>query len=127
MLAECGLSAPGHKNVDGLTVRDIAKKHKLDKVLQYLDRNEKREAPPGKLSAIRKKSNKEEGYLEELLYKYDELGNLIEKHIYKKGVFTTDIQIMYSSKTKLLSTVLTREVATDFMMILRFRDYEFFE
>ena len=54
MLAECGLSAPGHKNVDGLTVRDIAKKHKLDKVLQYLDRNEKREAPPGKLSAIRK-------------------------------------------------------------------------
>jgi hypothetical protein len=81
----------------------------------------------GKLSAIRKKSNKEEGYLEELLYKYDELGNLIEKHIYKKGVFTTDIQIMYSSKTKLLSTVLTREVATDFMMILRFRDYEFFE
>lgn len=81
----------------------------------------------GKLSAIRKSSNKDEGYLEELTFKYDELGNLVEKHIYKNGVFTTDIQIIYSSKTKLLQSVLTREVATDFMMILRFRDYEFFD
>lgn len=80
----------------------------------------------GKLAAIRKSSNKKEGYVEELLFKYDELGNLIEKHIYKNGIFTTDIQIIYSSKTKLLQTVLTREVSTDFLMILRFRDYEFF-
>ena len=42
MLAECGLSAPDHRNADGLTVRDIAKKHKLEKVLQHLDRSEKR-------------------------------------------------------------------------------------
>jgi len=81
----------------------------------------------GKLAAIRKSSNRKEGYQEELLFKYDELGNLIEKHIYKDGVFTTDIQIIYSSKTKLLQTVMTREVRTDFMMILRFNDYEFFD
>jgi antitoxin component YwqK of YwqJK toxin-antitoxin module len=80
----------------------------------------------GKLSAIRRSSNKKEGYTEELLFKYDELGNLIEKHIYKNGIFTTDIQIIYSSKTKLLQTVLTREVSTDFLMILRFKDYEYF-
>ena len=81
----------------------------------------------GKLSAIRKSSNKKEGYLEELTFKYDPLGNLIEKHIYKNGVFTTDIQIIYSTKTKLLQSVITREVATDFMTILRFRNYVFFE
>ena len=81
----------------------------------------------GKLSAIRKSSNKKDGYLEELTFKYDTLGNLVEKHIYKKGVFTTDIQIIYSSKTKLLQSVITREVATDSMMILRFRDYVFFD
>lgn len=81
----------------------------------------------GKLSAIRKSSNREEGYLQEFLFKYDELGNLIEKHIYKNGEFITDIQIIYSSKTKLLSSVITREVSTDFMMILRFNDYEFFD
>ena len=80
----------------------------------------------GKLSAIRKSSNRTEGFLEEFLFKYDELGNLIEKHIYKNGEFITDIQIIYSSKTKLLSSVITREVSTDFMMILRFNNYEFF-
>ena len=81
----------------------------------------------GKLSALRKASNREEGFVEEFLFKYDELGNLIEKHIYKNGVFTTDIQIIYNSKSKLLATVITRQVSTGFMMILRFKDYEFFD
>lgn len=81
----------------------------------------------GKLSAIRKSSNRQEGYLEELLFKYDELGNLIEKHIYRNGEFTTDIQIIYNSKSKLLATVITRQVSTGFMMILRFKEYEFFD
>lgn len=81
----------------------------------------------GKLAAIRKSSNRKEGYSEELLFKYDDLGNLIEKHIYRDGVFTTDIQIIYNSKSKLLSSVLTRQVSTGFITILRFRDYEFFD
>ena len=81
----------------------------------------------GKLSAILKSNNRDEGYLEETRFQYDELGNLIEKHNYKKGIFTTDIQIIYNSKSKLLSSVITRQVSTNFMMILRFKDYEFFE
>ena len=76
---------------------------------------------------IRKKSNQKEGYLEELLFKYDELGNLIEKQIYKNGVFTTDIQILYNSKSKLLASVITRQVSTGFMMIIRFKDYQFYD
>jgi hypothetical protein len=81
----------------------------------------------GKLAAIRKTSNQSEDILEELKFSYDELGNLMEKHIYKNGVFTTDIQIIYSSKTGLLSSVITRQVSTNFMLILRFLDYEFYD
>ncbi|MEJ6777043.1 MAG: hypothetical protein QNK85_06940 [Crocinitomicaceae bacterium] len=81
----------------------------------------------GKLSAIRKRSNLQQGFLEELLFRYDELGNLIEKHIYKNGVFITDVQIIYNTKSKLLATVITRQVSTGFMMILRFKDYDFYD
>ncbi len=80
----------------------------------------------GKLSAIRKMSNKKDGYLEEFEFKYDELGNIIEKHVTKKDVFTTDIQIVYNSKTRLLSSVITRQVSTGFITIVRFDNYEFF-
>lgn len=81
----------------------------------------------GLLGAIRKSSNREEGYLEELEFKYDDYGNLIEKHVKRKGIFTTDIQIVYNSKSKLISSVITRQVSTNFRMIIRFLDYEFFD
>ena len=80
----------------------------------------------GKLAAIKKTSNRKSGILEEMTFKYDELGNLLEKRIYRDGVFTTDIQIIYNSKTKLLSAVLTKQVSTGFMTIVRFNDYEFY-
>ena len=80
----------------------------------------------GKLAAVRKSSNLQEGYMEEFLFRYDELGNLMEKHIYKDGVFTTDVQIIYNSKTKLLATVITKQVSTGFLMILRFQYYDFY-
>lgn len=81
----------------------------------------------GLLAGIAKTSNRAEGILEESLFTYDLLGNLEQKHIYKNGVFTTDIQIIYNSKSHLLSSVITRQVSTNFMMILRFQDYEFFD
>lgn len=81
----------------------------------------------GKLSSIQQTSNRKNGIIEEFKFRYDELGNLIEKHVFKDGVFTTDIQIIYNSKTKLLATVITKQVSTGFMMILRFQDYEFYD
>lgn len=81
----------------------------------------------GKLSAIRKKSNQQEEYLEEFTFNYDELGNLIEKHIYRNGEFTTDIQIIYNSKSKLIASVITRQVSTGFLTIVRFKTYEFYD
>lgn len=81
----------------------------------------------GLLSAIHKTKSDQPDWSEQEFYKYDELGNLIEKHVYKNGEFTTDIQIIYNSKSKLLATVITREVSTGFLMILRFLDYSFYE
>lgn len=80
----------------------------------------------GKLAAIKKTSNRKSGILEEVTFKYDELGNLLEKRIYRNGEFTTDIQIIYNSKTKLLSAILTKQVSTGFITIVRFKDYEFY-
>ena len=80
----------------------------------------------GKLASIKKTSNRKSGILEEITFKYDELGNLIEKRVYRDGEFTTDIQIIYNSKTKLLSAVLTKQVSTGFMTIIRFKEYEFY-
>ncbi len=80
----------------------------------------------GLISAIRKKNNKHEEFTEEYTFEYDELGNLEQKHLYRKGEFTTDIQIIYNSKSKLISSVITRQVSTGFLMILRFRGFEYY-
>lgn len=71
------------------------------------------------------KKNKEQA-AEELQFVYDEYGNLEEKKLYKNGEFITDTEIIYNSKSKLMSSVIIRDVKTNFMMILRFKDYEYF-
>ena len=63
---------------------------------------------------------------EESIYQYDDFGNLLEKHVYRNGTFTTEFEMIYNEKSKLLSYVLTRDVSTNFIMILGFKDYEFF-
>lgn len=64
--------------------------------------------------------------IEEERFQYDKYGNLTEKHLYRNGVFTTDTQIVYSEQTKLMTAVIIREVKTDFLMIIRFGEYEYF-
>ncbi len=81
----------------------------------------------GKLAAIRKISNRSEVPVEEMEFDYDELGNLKEKLIYRKGVLKTNIQIIYNKKTLLLESVITTEEATGFMMVCRYRDYRFYD
>lgn len=110
-------------NADGYLVEKVENLKMTSGKIKYLyEYNEK-----GYLSAIRSAANINGIFAEEWFFKYDNFGNLIEKHIYKKGVFTTDIQIIYNIDTKLLSSVLTREVQTNFIMILRFQGYEFYE
>ena len=110
-------------NSDGyLLEKEESLKMTSGKVKQVYEYNAK-----GLISAIRSNATIDGKFAEEWFFKYDELGNLTEKHIYKNGIFTTDIQIIYNVDTKLLSSVLTRDVKTNFIMILRFMNYEFFE
>lgn len=71
------------------------------------------------------KKNKDQA-AEELQFVYDEYGNLEEKKLFRNGEFITDTEIIYNSKSKLMSSVIIRDVKTNFMMILRFKDYEYF-
>lgn len=112
-----------HFNEDGYLL-DVEENLKMtgNKYKYFYEYNDK-----GYISAIRSNADANGVFTEEWLFRYDEWGNLTEKHIYKNGVFTTDIQIIYNTDTKLLSSVLTREVSTNFIMILRFMGYEYFE
>lgn len=80
----------------------------------------------GKVASIQKTSNRKDGILKEEKFKYDNLGNLVEKHIYKNGEFVTDVQLVYNSKTKLLSSTIIRQVSTGFLTIVRYKNYRFF-
>lgn len=103
---------------------ETSKKYKMtsNSLSKKFEYNEK-----GLLAAIRKSSNVNGVYDEELLFKYDDLGNLLEKHIYKNGQYISDIQIIYNLDTKLLSSILTRTVETNFIKILRFKEITFYE
>lgn len=103
---------------------ETTKKYKMtsNHVSRKFEYNEK-----GLLAAIRKSSNINGVYDEELLFKYDDLGNLLEKHIYKNGQFISDIQIIYNLDTKLLSSILTRTIENNFIKILRFKEITFYE
>ena len=63
---------------------------------------------------------------QEIRFRYDDFGNLIEKHIYKNDKFITDIQVIYNLKTGLISSILTRDVATNFISILRFEAIKYY-
>lgn len=80
----------------------------------------------GWIASIKKTDSQSETPTEEIKFIYDEFGNLTDKHIYRNGIFTTEISLIYNAKTKLLSYALTREVATNFIMILGFKEYIFY-
>lgn len=62
---------------------------------------------------------------EEKKFLYDSFGNLEEIQFYREGNYVTETEMIYNEKTKLLRYVLTRDVATNFIGILDFKDYEF--
>ncbi len=64
---------------------------------------------------------------EETVFSYDEFGNLLEKKYNRDGVYITETQIIYNSKSNLMSAVLIREVKTNFIMAIRFQDYQYYE
>jgi hypothetical protein len=63
----------------------------------------------------------------ELHFTYDNYGNLLSKSVYKNGVFVTEYQVIYSTDSGLLSSVIMRDVATNFITIIRFDEVEFWD
>jgi hypothetical protein len=80
----------------------------------------------GLLSSIAIYENNGPNPIEENIFKYDALGNLIEKHTKRNGIFIKDLQIIYDNKTQLLGSFIQREVASNLMYIVRFKDYKFY-
>lgn len=64
--------------------------------------------------------NNSEKPIEELFFRYDDLGNLIERHVYKSGVFMEDLQLIYDPKTACLSSFILLNKTTGVMKIVRF-------
>jgi hypothetical protein len=58
---------------------------------------------------------------------YDELNNLEQVKYYRGEVYTTEKQMLYNKKSRLLKTVLTRDVATQMITILALDEYEFYD
>lgn len=81
----------------------------------------------GWISKIQTISSANSNANQEILFKYDEMGNVIAKEIYKNGDFLVDVQIIYNTKTGLISYLLSRDVKSNFITILKFNQYEYFD
>lgn len=81
----------------------------------------------GYLEGIRKLKNTDKTPLEEVVFTYDKFGNVDSKKLFSKGVFKTEYQIIYSEKTGLLSSVIIRDVSTNYMSIIRFATPTFWD
>lgn len=83
--------------------------------------------PKGFIESIKMFKGKNEIPVEELKFKYDEFGNVTEKLLYREGNYITETAILYNSKSNLMSSVLIRDVKTNFIMAIRFLEYEYYE
>ena len=81
----------------------------------------------GWISKIQTISSANSNANQEIIFKYDEMGNVIAKEIYKNGDFLVDVQIIYNTKTGLISYLLSRDVKSNFITILKFNQYEYFD
>lgn len=59
-------------------------------------------------------------------YTYDPIGNLLSSEMHRNGVYTTETQVVYNSKTGLVSSLLKRQIDTQLITILQLDNYEFF-
>jgi YD repeat-containing protein len=56
--------------------------------------------------------------VERLEYDYDANNQLIEQRVYRNGKYTTEVEFLYNEKSQLLTFILTRDVATNYLMVL---------
>jgi hypothetical protein len=70
--------------------------------------------------------NNSEKPVKEVQFKYDTYGNVIEKMHYIEGKFIGELQIIYDTKTQLLGSTIEKQAGSDLLLILRFKEIQFF-
>ena len=81
----------------------------------------------GLLTSINTYYDKHPEPVEALFFKYDDFGNIIERHENKQNVFIRDLQIIFDTKTGLLHSIIDRNPINNFMSIIRFTKYETYD
>jgi hypothetical protein len=61
-----------------------------------------------------------------IIFEYDDNQNVLAQHYYRNDIYITEFQIIYNQETMLLSVILTRDVKSNFITILKLTDYTFF-
>ena len=62
-----------------------------------------------------------------LSIEYDNFDNIMAQHYYRNGAYKTEHQFVYNSSTLLLSALLSRDIETNVITILKFSNYTFFD
>ncbi len=60
-------------------------------------------------------------------YTYDAIGNLLSSELHRNGVYTTETQVIYNSKTGMVSSLLKRQVDTQTITILNLDHYTYYD
>lgn len=66
-------------------------------------------------------------YTSKWTYEYDDHSNVMAQHYFKNEAYITENQLVYFQESLLLKAIITRDEATDFMTILQFTAYTYFE
>ncbi len=90
----------------------LISRRRLQSIYSYSDK--------GCISNITTSDISKETPLEEVRFAYDNYSNLLSKEVFKNGIFTTEYQVIYSNSTGLLSSILIREISSNFISIIRF-------
>ena len=61
-----------------------------------------------------------------IAYVYDPIGNLLSSELHRNGNYNTETQVIYNSKTGLVSSLLKRQIDTQLITILQLDKYEFY-
>lgn len=77
----------------------------------------------GRLLQITHQSTREEMPKDKHVYVYDENGNPLSKDVYRYRRHAEEYQFIYNSKTGYCSAVLSRDPATENIVVLRFQQY----
>lgn len=82
--------------------------------------------PSGALEEKSLQDTREPKKKETLQFKYDKSGNILEKKVLNYGELKYEVQFIFNESTGLLSAILEQRNQSNFISILRIKEYEYF-